>query len=199
MPVFDPTVPRQVPIAQAYPLGTQITISNTVWDVRGAVVNSAPTHGWAIGAENNFDQTPVLEAGGGIAPIVGVRFGASFAHGKYVTKKDAPRTPDGRMMTLVGGEGEYAFGYTKLAGEFVRTQFETSTGHAIAYEYFVQGTQILTARWFSAARYEGASAPPLNVGTVIGRRIRMRMVETTAGFRVNPSITIRSSYYTLRF
>lgn len=199
MPVFDPTVPRQVPIAQAYPLGTQVTVSNTVWDARGAIVNTAPTHGWAIGAANNSDHTPVLEAGGGITPIVGLRFGVSLAHGKYATKKDAPRTPDGRMMTLVGGEGEYAFGYTKVSGEFVRTQFETSTGHALAYEYFLQGTQILTARWFAAGRYEGASAPPLNVGTAVGRRTRMRMVEATAGFRINPVVTVRSSYYTRRF
>ncbi len=199
MPVFDPTVPRQVPIAQAYPLGAQLTLSNTVWDVRGAVVNAAPTHGWALGADNNSDQTPVLEAGGGITPLVGLRFGVSLAHGKYATKKDAPRTLDGRMMTLVGGEGEYAFAYTRLAGEFVRTQFDTSTGTAIAHEYFLQGTQILSARWFAASRYEGASAPPLTVGTVQGRRTRMRMVEATAGFRVNPSITIRGSYYTRRF
>ena len=195
MPVFDPTVPRQVPIAQAYPLGTQVTLSNTIWDARTAVVNSAPTHAWAVGADNNPGPTPVLEAGGGITPIVGLRFGLSLAHGKYVTKEDAPRTPDGRSMTLIGGEAEYAFRYTKLSGEFERTQFETSTGTAIASEYFVQGVQTISARWFGAGRYEGASAPPLAVGPVVGRRTQLRMLEGTAGFRVTPAITIRSSYY----
>ena len=199
MPVFDPTVPRQVPVSQAYPLGAVTTLSTRLWDVRGAVVNTAPTHGWAIGAENNADHTPVFEAGGGITPFVGLRFGVSVAHGKYATKQDAPRTPDGRMMTLFGGEAEYAFRYTRLSGEFIRSGFETSTGTAEAYEYFAQGVQTLTARWFAAGRFEGASAPPLTVGAVRRGRTYMRMVEATAGFRLNPAITFRGSYYTRRF
>jgi len=199
MPVFDPTVPRQVPVSQAYPLGAVMTLSTGFWDVRGAVVNSAPTHGWAIGADNNPDHTPVFEAGGGITPVVGLRFGVSVAHGKYATTQDAPRTPDGRMMTLFGGEAEYAFQYTRLSGEFIRTGFETSTGTAEAFEYFAQGVQTLTARWFAAGRFEGASAPPLVVGPVRRGRTSMRMVEATAGFRVNPAITLRGSYYSRRF
>jgi hypothetical protein len=120
-----------------------------------------------------------------------------MAHGKYVTNQDAPSAPNGRMMTLIGAEAEYAFRYTRLTGEFIRTGFETSTGTADAYEYFVQGVQTLTPRWFGAARYEASSAPPLNVA-IVPARAQMRMFEATAGFRINPVITLRSSYYTRR-
>jgi hypothetical protein len=198
MPVFDPTVPRQLPIAQQYPLGAVLTVSTERWDARGAVVNTAPTHQWAIGADNNPKQTPVLEAGGGITPTVGLRFGVSFAHGTYATKDEAPRTPDGRRMTLVGGEAEYAFRYTRMNGEVTHTAFDTSSGTADAYEYFVQGVQTLTPRWFAAVRHEGASAPPLGVGIAPGKRTRFRFVETTAGFKVSPALTLRGSFYVRR-
>jgi hypothetical protein len=102
------------------------------------------------------------------------------------------------MMTLFGGE-EYAFHYTRLSGEFIRTGFETSTGTAEASEYFAQGVQTLTARWFAAGRFEGASAPPPTAGAVHRGRTDVRMVEATAGFGVNPAITLRSSYYTRCF
>jgi hypothetical protein len=103
------------------------------------------------------------------------------------------------MMTLVGGEGEFSFGYTKMSGEVVRTAFETSTDTAVAYEYFLQGTQTLTPRLFAAARYESSSAPPLETGiTGIARGVRthMNMFEATAGVRVTRDVTIRTSFYT---
>jgi hypothetical protein len=196
MPVFDVTVPRQVPVSQSYPLGGLVTVSSVKWDIRAAVVNAAPTRGWAVGAANNPRSTPVVEGGAGITPVIGLRLGVSLAHGQYATGAEAPRTPDGRSMTLVGGEGEFAFGYTKLSGEVVRTAFETSTGTAVAYEYFLQGMQTLTPRLFAAARYEATSAPPLNTGIVPGVRTHMNMVEATAGFRLNREIIVRSSFYT---
>ncbi len=59
-----------------------------------------------------------------------------------------------RSVTIVGGEGEYAFGYTRMSGEIVRSRFERLDGTAIAYEWFVQGLQTLSPRWSVAARHE---------------------------------------------
>jgi hypothetical protein len=98
-------------------------------------------------------------------------------------------------MTLVGGEAEYAFRYTRLSGEFVHTTFETSREEADACQYFFQGVQTLTPRLFVAARNEATSAPPLTGGIVPGRRTHMRMIEATTGFRVTPDVTLRTSYY----
>jgi hypothetical protein len=196
MPVFDPTVPRQVPVAQSYPLGGLVTVSSHKWDARAALVNAAPTRGWALGATNNPRSTPVFEAGAGITPVIGLRLGMSLAQGQYVTGAEAPRAPDGRSMLLVGGEGEFSFGYTKLSGEIVRTAFDTSAGPAVAYEYFLQGMQTLTPRLYAAARYEASSAPPLATGIVPGVRTHLNMFEATAGVRVTRDVTIRSSFYT---
>jgi hypothetical protein len=195
MPAFDTTIPRQTPIAQNYPLGAQVTVSTLRWDTRVAVINAAPTHGWSIGADNNPRQAPILAGGAGITPVVGLRLGVSLAHGQYVAREETRTRTDGRTMTLVGGEGEYAFRYTKLAGEMIRTSFETTAGSAEAYQYFIQGVQTLTPRLFAAARHEGTSAPPLVNGVVPGRRTHMKMIEATAGIRVTPDVTLRTSYY----
>jgi hypothetical protein len=63
-----------------------------------------------------------------------------------------------------------------------------------AYEWFVQGTHTLSPRWFVAARREGTSAPPLVNGIIIGSRTELSAFEATAGFRVSPDVTLRSSY-----
>lgn len=197
MPVFEPTGPRVSAISQSYPLGAQLTVSSLHWDVRGAVLNAAPTRNYAVGRPAKPRQTPVLVAGGGISPVIGLRVGVSFAQGNYATDSEVTgASPSDRSVTMIGGEGEYAFGYTKISGEIVRSRFERSAGEAVAYEYFVQGMHSLAPRWFVAARNEGTSAPPLVSGIVVGKRTRLTMVETTVGFRVTPDITLRSSYYT---
>jgi hypothetical protein len=199
MPPFDTTVPVERPLSSTYPLGGLVTLSTNHWDARAAVVNSSPTRPYAVGAVTRPRQTPVFELGGGVTPVVGLRFGGSMAHGKYATRQELTRNPqnvDGRVMTLVGGEGEWAFRYTKISGEMTRVSFETIGPRAIAYEYFIQGLQTLTPRWFVAARNERSSAPPLvnGVGIVVGNRQRFTMVETTGGFRLNREITFRGSY-----
>ena len=195
MPAFDRTVPRVTPIAAAYPLGAAVTVSTDRWDARAAIVNSAPTRNWVLSRPANPRQTPVAEAGAGVTPVIGLRFGAAVAHGKYATASEVTiPSPDGRTMTMVGGEADYAFGYTRLTGEIIRTAFETSTETAVAYEWFVQGMQILSPRWFVAARQEGASAPPLRTATTVGSRTDFQITEATAGFRINREITLRSSY-----
>jgi hypothetical protein len=202
MPVFDPTGPRVSAVSATYPLGAQLTVSSGTWDARAAVVNSAPTRLYAIGGTANPRQTPVAVFGGGVTPITGLRLGASFAHGLYATKDEitVPSAGDGRAMTMAGAEGEWAFAGTKIAGEFIRTAFETAASNrSIAYEWFIQGQQTLTPRWFVAARHEGTSAPPLINGIVVGTRTDFAVVETTAGFRVTRDVTLRGSYYTRRF
>ena len=84
---------------------------------------------------------------------------------------------------------------TFLNGEILRTSFESLAQASIAYESFVQVQQTLAPRWFAAARGEHASAPPLVNGIAIGTRTSLSTAETTVGYRVNPDITLRTSYY----
>ena len=200
MPAFDPAAPRVAAVSATYPLGAQVSLSTDFWDARAAVVNSAPTRSHAIGAVTNPRATPVFVAGGGVTPITGLRLGASFAHGLYATAEEitTPNT-QGRMMNMAGAEGEWAFSGTKISAEFLRTGFETASGTSAAYEWFVQGQQTLSPRWFAAARREGTSAPALISGTSMGTGPNLDVFEATAGFRVNRDVTLRSSFYSRRF
>jgi hypothetical protein len=136
-------------------------------------------------------------AGAGVTPLVGLRLGVSFARGDYATAEEVSGpAPASRSVDIIGGEGDYAVGYTKISGEIVRTAFERSAGTAIAYQWFVQGIQTLSPRWFAAARHEATLAPGLVTSTVVGPRTRLAMVEAALGFRVTRDVTLRSSFYT---
>jgi hypothetical protein len=199
MPVFDATAPRVSAVSATYPLGAQVSVSTSRWDGRAAIVNSAPTRVYAIGAVTNPRQTPVFVGGGGVTPITGLRIGASVAHGLYATADEVTTRDDqGRMMTMVGAEAEWAIDGTKASGEFLRTGFESPLTTSVAYEWFVQWQQTLTPRWFVAARREGTSAPPLINGFVAGTRTEFAAFEATLGFRVTRDITLRGSYATRR-
>jgi len=201
MPTFDPTVrPRVSAVAATYPLGGQLTVSTARWDARGAVINAAPTRIYAVGAVTNPAQTPIVVVGGGITPVIGLRLGAALAHGLYATSDELTVAErGGRAMTMTSGEGEWAFGGTKIAGEILRTAFDTIGGTtSTAYEFFIQGQQTLTPRWFAASRFEGTSAPPLVNGIVPGVRTELRIFEATVGYRLSPDVTLRGSYYTRR-
>jgi len=197
MPAFDLTVPRVSAISQTYPLGAQLTVSSAHWDARTAVINAAPTRNYALGRPTNPHQSPAYIAGAGMTPFTGLRLGLSLAHGTYATENEVTGlVRSDRSVTIVGGEGEYAFGYTRMSGEIVRSRFERLDGTAIAYEWFVQGLQTLSPRWSVAARHESTSAPELVTAISAGQRRRLTMNEATVGFRLTPEVTIRSSYYT---
>jgi hypothetical protein len=196
---FDPTVSvTAAVVANSYPLGAQLTLSTTRWDARGAVLNASPTRPYILGAATNPRQTPNVVVGGGITPTTGLRLGASFAFGAYATGGEVTKGGGDRNATIVGVEGEYAFAYTSLRGELMHTAFDLASDTADATEWFVQGTQILSPRWFAAARVEQASGPPVTQRG-IPVQTDLNMVETTVGFRMSPEITLRGSYYTRRF
>jgi len=194
---FDAGGTRETAIASTYPLGAVVTLSTERWDARAAIVNSAPVRSYILGAETNPNQTPVFEAGAGITPTTGLRLGVSFAHGAYLTPDElSPAArPGDRNVTLVGFEGDYAFRYTKLTGEFIRDEFTTPTQPAVAYTWFIQGTQTLTPRWYIAGRHEGTSSPVLGSGAFFGSQPRMLAAELTAGFRATRDVLLKGSYY----
>ena len=194
---FDAGGPRGPAIASTYPLGAVVTLATGRWDARAAIVNSAPVRSYVIGGTTNPRATPVFEAGAGITPTIGLRLGVSFAHGAYLTPDElAPTAIAGdRNLTLVGFEGDYAFRYTKLTGEFIRDAFTTPAQRAVAYTWFIQGTQTLTPRWFIGGRHEGTSSPVSGTGVTFGAQPRMLAAELTAGYRAARDITLKASYY----
>jgi hypothetical protein len=147
MPLFDPTGPRVSAIAATYPLGAQLTVSASVWDARAAVINSAPTRIYALGAATNPRQTPVFAAGGGVTPTVGLRVGAAVARGIYATAEEITTRPaDGREMRRgrVGVQRhedqrrDRAHRVSDLGGERGRIRM-VRPGHADALAALVRG------------------------------------------------------------
>jgi hypothetical protein len=192
---FDRSAPSVRPIAASYPLGALATLSTRWWDARAAIVNSAPTRRYALNARNgNPRATPVFIAGGGITPRTGLRLGASMASGQYATAEEL-RDPvagsrDLLMWTL---EGEYAFGYTKLAAEVTRERFSLANGQAHASTWFVQATQTLSPRWFLAGRHEAIHAPVQYFAVPGTPRPSFRTSEATAGYRLTRELILRTS------
>jgi hypothetical protein len=183
-----------MPIAASYPLGAQATVSAIKWDVRGAVVNAAPTRVFEIGENPNPRTTPFTVVGGGVSPTPGLRVGGSFGTGDYAAPEELTgASTTARRVTQAAIEAEYAFAYTKVSAEFVRDRFDTAIAPALAYEWFVQGAQTITPRWFGAGRVEGTSAPGLTTASGTGPRKQFRVLEGTLGFRLTSDFTLRAS------
>lgn len=184
------------PLASTYPLGGEVTVSGAKWDARAALVNTSPARIFVINNTGvNPASTPVFEAGAGVTPKIGLRIGASFARGNYVTGSELkPAQADGRMMTLANIEGEYAFGHTRLSGEVTHDTFATAHGNVVAYEWFIEGMQTLAPRWFIVGRQEGLSGPP-PFSTPTADRQFFHTTETTLGYRLTPEFTFRASFF----
>jgi hypothetical protein len=198
---FDRSAPGVGPITASYPLGANLTVSTPRWDARAALVSAAPTRRFAFNsARGNPDATPVAIAGAGVAPIVGLRLGGSFAAGRYATDAEVSDTDHlTRQLRMWTAEAEYAFGYTRLSAEFTREQFDRTVATAQSSTWFVQGTHALTPRWFVAGRHEAIDAPPLAVAGPGAPRLSFRTTEGTAGYRVTRELTLRGSLVAMRW
>lgn len=192
MPSFDSGAPSALPIASSYPLGGQLTLSTTTWDARAAVIASPPNRSFILGAPSpNPRATPTYVGGAGISPRSGLRVGLAYATGIYATTNELTRPPSmDRHLDMVSLEGEYAFGYTKLTGEFTYDTLETAADHVVAREWFLQGVQTLSPRWFVAARHEGANAPRRSATAAVPT---LRVSEVTGGYRLSPEFTLRTA------
>ena len=89
-------------------------------------------------------------------------------------------------------EGEYAIGYTRIAGEWIADRFETAIAPAVARGFNLEVVRTLTPRWFAAGRAVRASSPVL-IGSSPGRRTATSS-EATLGYRLTPEFTLRGGY-----
>lgn len=198
---FDRNAPSVGAITASYPLGANLTVASARWDARAALVASSPARRYALNARTpNPRATPVVVAGGGVTPRTGLRLGLSFSSGRYATASEI-RQPDGldRMLRMWTVEGEYAFGYTKLAAEFTRERFARGDVADRSSTWFVQGTQTLTPRWFASGRHETVDAPPFALAGAGAPRLSYRISEATVGYRLTPELIVRSSFTSSRW
>jgi hypothetical protein len=213
LPRFDQTFDALQAMAGGYPLGAIVSTSGSRWDARGGMTNATPARSRGELKDHQPPGMPQLVMGGGITPLPGLRFGAGFAHGRYrdprtatldvqsdyassTTVASIPVVLPAADATVTNIEAEYAFGHTRMQGEWVWDRFETTTSPATATAFFVQAAQTFTPRWFGAARLTSVSTPMLPDPT--SSHARASVVETIAGYRLTRDFTLRGGYYAER-
>jgi hypothetical protein len=194
LPAFDGRFDRVTLMSGGYPLGAVISASGPRWDVRGGVTDDTPARGRSVLSASRVDASPQFIAGGGTTPVPGLRLGAAIARGSYrASSLDAKGvTLPSAGATVFNIEGEYAIGYTRIAGEWIVDRFDTRLSPAVARGFNLQATRTLTPRWFAAGRTVHASSPVL-AGAYAGRRTASSG-EATLGYRLTPEFTLRGGY-----
>ena len=194
---FEPGTPTTFLIAASYPLGAQITASAKSWDARAAITDSSPVRGRPFFGDNKPPRMVNGIVGGGVTPLIGLRLGVAVAHGAYALAREVrdPSAGD-RRASVIQAEAEWSFGYTRIAGEWLWTWRDMATGTARVNGGWIEATQTLGPRWFAAARYDDQTTAWTSQPNRARRSEPYRRLETTAGFRVTPEITLRGSYLT---
>lgn len=194
LPAFDGRFDRVTLMSGGYPLGAMLSASGARWDVRGGVTDDTPARGRSMLDASRAAAKPQFVAGGGITPAPGLRLGAGIARGRYRSNSVSPKgTPiPAASATVFNVEGEYAIGYTRIAGEWIADRFETAIAPAVARGFNLEVVRTLTPRWFAAGRAVRASSPVL-IGSSPGRRIATSS-EATLGYRLTPEFTLRGGY-----
>ncbi|MDP3720397.1 MAG: hypothetical protein Q8T13_21755 [Acidobacteriota bacterium] len=194
---YEPGTPSTNLIAASYPLGAQVTASTGTWDVRAAVIDSSPIRSRPLFGDNLPPRMMNVVAGGGVTPRIGLRLGAAVSHGSFALAREVRDQSAGdRSATVIQGEAEWSFGYTRVAGEYLWTRREMASGSARVDGGWVEVTQTLNPRWFVAARYDDQYTSWTSEPDLRQRHEPYRRLETTAGYRVLPELTLRASYMT---
>ena len=196
LPPLEPRGVRATLLGAVYAYGLQTTVSGQHWDARAAVIDQSPLRTRRVFAQTNPPRFTNVVIGGGFTPIVGVRFGASITQGDWQRAGENPFATEDRAATIATVETEVAFRYTRLLGEWIRDQVETSTGDHVASGWYVQGQQTLSPRWFVAGRVERIASPavlpPATAPVIVDQRLQG--VEETVGYRLTTDLTLRGSH-----
>jgi hypothetical protein len=192
LPTLGADVPRVSLASAVYPEGVQISTSASHWDARAALVDRAPVQFWR--AAPSSTRGPNGVAGGGVTPWQGFRVGAAVAWGQFADATDARGGLDYRMTSV---EGEYAFGYTKISGEWTHDRFETIIGDQLSQGWTLQAQQTLTPRLFLHTRVSAIASPEVSKYATTTDR-QYRSIDTTIGYRLTPQLTLRLGHTAMR-
>ena len=197
IPRYETGTPQTNLLAAAYPLGAKVTVSGAKWDARAAVIDSSPVRGRPFFGDNKPPRMANVVAGLGFTPYIGVRVGVAVAAGDYAAEREVRDTSRGnRRATMTQVEGEWAFRYTRIAGEFLWTRRELATADATVNGGWIEITQTIHPRVFLASRYDDQWTEWISVADNADRHEPYRRAEAGAGFRVTPEVTLRASYMT---
>jgi hypothetical protein len=192
LPSFDGTSDRVQLLSGGYPLGAVASVSGARWDARAGITDGTPARNRKMMSSGRPPARAQFVTGAGVTPIPGLRLGAGFARGVYREPRlSAPQRP-AASATVFNLEGEYAVGYTRLAGEWIVDSFDTMTNPAVSRGCLLEAVQTLTPRWYAAARVTRTSTPAFTNGTRVRRSSSSG--EATLGFRLSPAIILKAGY-----
>ena len=195
LPSFDGKFDRVQLLSGGYPLGAMVSTSGRMWDARAGVTDGTPARNRKMMSSKRPPAEPQFVAGGGVTPIAGLRVGAGYAHGIYraQTVSSSPIPPtQAASATVFNLEGEYAVGYTRVAGEWIMDRFETASTPAVARGFLLEAVRTLSPRWYVAGRTTRASTPVFTAGVRLRRS--SGTADGTVGYRLSPQITIKAGY-----
>ena len=193
LPSLGSDMPRVSLISTVYPWGAMAAVSTDRWDARAAVVDRPPVEFWR--ATDGTVRRPNVIAGGGITPRQGLRLGIAGARGRYADAAGA-RSLD---YSTISAEGDVAFGYTRLSGEWVRSRFQAPGGTRAAEGWTAQAQQTLTPHLFAHSRMTNIRSP--RAASSLDTRIdlqRFRSLDSTLGYLLTPAITVRAAHSATR-
>ncbi len=177
--------PRHTLVAATYPVGVQVNASGDRWDARAAVLDRSPVQLLPDGSRHANGMV-----GAGISPRQGLRIGAAGAWGRSGNAESSD------PYTLLNIEGEYAFAYTKLSGEWTRDTFDTQVGRRVASGWTMQARQTLTPRVFVHARFSSITMPPTDALADLPSP-QFWSADSTVGYLLSPEVTLRLGHTAL--
>ena len=198
LPSFDGKFDRVQLLSGGYPLGAMASVSGQRWDARAGVTDGTPARNRKMMSSNRPPAEPQLVMGGGVTPVAGLRLGAGYAHGIYreptVASASAPLPQtEAKSATVFNLEGEYAIGYTRIAGEWILDHFETvTTTPAVVRGFLLEAVRTLSPRWYVAGRVTRASTPVFTAGTRVRRS--NGTVDSNVGIRISPELILKVGY-----
>jgi hypothetical protein len=197
IPRYEAGTPSTNLLAAAYPLGAKVTVSGAKWDARAAVLDSSPIRARPFFGDNKAPRMANVVAGIGYTPYIGLRFGVAVGAGNYARAEEVRDKSRGdRRATLAQVEVEWAFRYTRIAGEFLWTRRELANVDATVDGGWIEITQTVHPRVFLAARYDDQWTKWTSAADNRQLHAPYRRLESTAGFRLTPELTLRASYMT---
>jgi hypothetical protein len=174
-----------------YPYGVSLTVSGSKWDARGAVIDTSPLRSRRIIGSNTTPRFANVVVGGGVTPVIGLRIGGSVTRGGWKRPGELPitrETLDATLITVEAGlllplhEGDRRVDPRRADHD--NRPVPTQPG------WYIQGQQVLTPRFFLAARIERIGPPeadPLLAPVVDA----FAGTEEVVGFRLTPDLTFR--------
>jgi hypothetical protein len=197
IPRYEPGTPSTNLLAAAYPLGAKVTVSGARWDARAAVIDSSPVRGRPFFGDNKPPRMANVVVGAGITPYIGLRLGAAIGRGDYAADTEVRDPARGdRQATLTQVEGEWAFGYTRISGEWLWTTRELATVDSKVEGGWIEVVQILHPRVAFATRFDEQWTKWTSMPDGANRREPYHRLESTMAYRLTPEVTLRASYMT---